>query len=332
VSERDAVVAEALAGVRVPAPTSRFWERLDVALREADGEAPSTLVPPPDPSEVARELGRAAQRGEVLRLQSNRDRWRVRRNRLRAAGVVVAILSISAAVAWAATSADRGVVPAEPAPGQVDEATDADEAAAVAAVEAFVDALGSGDLASARRLLGVRSEAFAAEELGGVDDVLLAWAEGWGTLPASPDLQAGTVRVGPGEIVVVLWGTSTSEGPGEVLASAVPVVQNQSAGGWLVEPFAFDPAREFRLLGPVEPDAGTDGVHRLTAGDALVVESPDVPQVLFAPVGQEPTAVTPEGRVARWVPPDLGPDPIPVVIAVLDGALFHAVAVLVASA
>jgi hypothetical protein len=349
--DRDLIVTRALARVRVPDPSPAFWARLDAALdAEVDGRtlerthrdrtapAADTAAPPSNVVPLLRSMARPGRRSFP--------------SRLLAAAAVVAIGAVGAVVvngrgddSVVTTVGTDGTVATESAPAPTTAPTaapttaappvaSADAPVAVAAVRSFLEAVGAGDVNRAHSFLGVRSEQYADTAMDGADRALSTATETWGTWIASPDRQFSTVVMGPGEIVVVVSGTRTSEGITERRADAFPVVENQSAGGWLVEPWVFDATTDGRL-DPATPAADADGIRRLAPGQALEVGPPRVDEVWFAIAGTNPVAVSPvtgpNGRVARWLPPTLTAEPTPVVIAVRDGMLFHAVAVLVAA-
>jgi hypothetical protein len=314
-TDRDPVVSRALDDLAVPDHAPGFWARLDQALdaEPAAGAAGATpaagpTAPPAAPpgADVVDLTGRGAPRrtGHPLRIL---------------AGMAAAVAAVVAAVAWAVgggdeprlVPADRGAgtvarppssssgsdatVPAATAasapettatiPGTTTPtASDPAVAGAVPAVEAFLDALGRGDVTAAHDVLGVRSEMYLESQAGsaaGVDEFLAGAAASYGAWASSPDATFTPIPLGPGDCVVVVRGTVTREGATREAVLALPVRHAESAGFWAVEPWAVDPATGARL------EIGGDLVPSAEGS----VEGGSVPRegILSATVGAEGT-------------------------------------------
>lgn len=193
-------------------------------------------------------------------------------------------------------------------------------ATAVDAVATFTDALGAGDLASARALLGPRTAARLAALGRDGEGLLVAMAEGWGSWSGSPDRRLAEVPIPGAGSVVVLEGTRAPEGRRERATHALPVVP--AAGGWLVEPMALGSRAE----GPVElrsPAPAPDGWSPLSPGGAFVAVAPGADAYWFSVDGGPPI----RSADGRFDPPgDLAPGEHLVVVAAVGDGVFTATA------
>jgi hypothetical protein len=172
------------------------------------------------------------------------------------------------------------------------------------AVLGFLDALGRGDLAGAASHLGLASEAYISTAARSVEDFLLSAEEGYGAWADAEGRMTSTVVLGPGDVVVVVSGTLQLEGTVEERTQAFPVRYAQSAGAWLVEPWALDPEGGQLLLRTPDPTGGgqspvSDGVDEVV--DEVVATTPRDGTAWLAVDDQPPRATTVgTEREATW--------------------------------
>ncbi|HVF31836.1 MAG TPA: hypothetical protein VM933_02255, partial [Acidimicrobiales bacterium] len=147
-----------------------------------------------------------------------------------------------------------------------------------AALLAWIDAVGAGDIPAAIALTGPRSAAYVDALTGGagLDGFLVEAGEGYGAWADSPDRKTTEVELDPsaGEeiTVVILTGTWTGEGGPGFRTDAIPVVRTR--GRWVVEPWAIDPATGGRIEVLSPSPAEEDGFNGLDPGGVLTASAP----------------------------------------------------------
>lgn len=238
--DQDPLVADALRAIPVPDHADGFWAGLDARLDVVD-RARATTSPerPPLPWPADATTSPAGPEARTYLGEEGRRRHSGSRR-------VLALAAAAALVAVAAVGASR--LPGDDAPTVADRPAtpttvrpDSAEAEAIAAAQRFVEALGAGDRQSAASILGPLSEAYATATAGSADQMLAEASEGYGAWGSVPDATWRAVAVRPGEVVVVVTGTHPGERVPQVRSDAFPTRRAESAGTWLVEPWAFDP-------------------------------------------------------------------------------------------
>jgi hypothetical protein len=180
---------------------------------------------------------------------------------------------------------------------------------AQAAAAQYLEVLATGDLDHAAPLVGEGSTAYA-NSFDGVEAMLVGEAQRWAAW-SDVDPTISVIELGPGAAVVVYEAE-------RLAPQALPVVRYVSAGGWVVEPFAFDPDSGSRFGPPLAPDdVDGDGVWEVSEADPLVLGAPQPIQVALP--GAAPETLmgvdTEQGPAAIWVAPSGLQGPTTLVIA-----------------
>lgn len=302
-TDRDLVVSRALASLDVPDHGPRFWHDLDTLLDEATRPATPALVAVPDAS-IDLDIDPI-----VVALEGNKSTKADRSSRLWWLPVAAAFLLVAGVGVQMLSERDEtgptlgtdGTTTAAPVETTTSISAPppaADPAEAQAAVLAFVDALGAGDVEVAASMLGPRSEAFL-DSLNDPDFLHIVAGEGFGAWGRSTDRQAFTIEMAPGSAVVVLQGTLEREGMVEFETSAIPVQHSESSDTWFVDLWAFKSVDD-QLLS-IEPPADESGVRSLSVGQSIVVPVPAAGTVYFSLDGAEAEAVPSEaGQPVEW--------------------------------
>lgn len=273
-TERDPQMSRYLTQSAVPDHQDGFWEALDKQMETLDHGNPKTL--PGDIRPVTPLEDRQRDQAEVTRMaEASAPRWRV--------GVLLAAAAALVVLASSLITRDDGpsssVQADQPAETTLTSAVPAvGQSEALAVTQRFIDALGQGNIAQARAVLGPRSEAYLTATTGSVDGFLREAEEGYGSLAGLQNPEMWALSTGVDEFVVVIKGTDPVANP-EVRVEAIPVVKAESAGTWFVEPWALDPDGESRIE-LVHPDPMAVA-PAMAASDAVRVVVPQAGSVLF---------------------------------------------------
>ena len=323
-SDRDPVVADALAMLPVSDHGPDFWTRLDRSLAAVDAER-SSASSGVATTAVGGDHDPAAGRDEGLPPPIDlrptgtprpARRWAFMAVAAAAALVAVAVvgstlalddggdldLTTSQTTGTAPSIAPVTTAPPASAPGGAGPAVEPESAEE--AVFAWVDALGAGDGETAVALLGPGSidyiESLGQEPVSFMSEL----SEGYGAWSASTDRSTTDMPVpsesGATVAVVVLMGTVQQEGTTAYRTVAVPV--RSEDGRYRVEPVALgDGETRIEFVSPPE---GPDGLGGLPADGVIELLAPGAEQVAVRLDGGE--VQSPEvgagGRV-RFDPP-----------------------------
>ena len=217
----------------------------------------------------------------------------------RATSEVTEVTAQATSTADATTSTSSTTEATTSASGQPGEGSDpsAEGSGPAATVEAWVDALGAGDLDAAWALTTPSSQdSFGGREA--FDESASGLAEGYGSWSGSTDATFTAVAlddVEPGLSLVVLRGTVAQEGPPEPAVEAVPV--RSQGHEVLVDPFHDLVGR--RSL-EYDPAAGT----AIAADPTFVVYAPVLLDARFVIDGDqvlEPTSEGADGDQLRFL-------------------------------
>lgn len=315
----DELIAQALHSLPIPDHRPSFWSDLDAAIAEP-------VAPSGDRAAAADPTVHRLDTGElpsVTPLDTARSRRRRAPILAAAAAVVILAGAVGAVLVVGGGDDDDGGVQqadgprdttgsprsepfgsdttAVPTPTTTTPTSSTLFAAtpdtAAAAVQGWLQAVGAGDGVAAASLTGPRSLAYLQATTGDVaaffDDTGLA--EGYGAWSAAPDLEVSEIPLGPrpefgGEVaVVIVSGTNPGEGREGITVDVFPVVN--AGAGWLVELYAFDPAREDAEVIVQIPSApaGQSGLGSMTGDQAVEVIVPTNGSVLFRIDDGEPT-------------------------------------------
>jgi hypothetical protein len=315
---RDPLVERALRRLPVPEHAPGFWDELEARLGTN-----------PVPSPIAGDSSVAAPDPYLEKAWDHRPARTLMGAvaALAAAVVLVAAVVVAGRASHPEGRTQRPAAPGSTAPTTATTALDPAAQGAVDAVRTFLDALGHGDRKTAAGLLGPRSEQYAIATAGSADAMLQVAEEGFGAWAASPDRTYRAIAIRPGDVVVVVQGTRTSEGQVEHRADAIPARKAESAGVWFVEPWAFDPATGGRMELQTPDPAGNP--PRLGVGQSVEVSVAAPGDAWFALDGpaERVTAVSsPAGRVARWRPVGVAPGRHLLVVAFVNDTTFTALA------
>ncbi|MDP1818319.1 MAG: hypothetical protein Q8K58_00310 [Acidimicrobiales bacterium] len=314
--ERDPVVAKALGDIDVPGYEPGFFDRLDARL---DRERAVGPVP------VIGTAGDRSARGDtpieldadprVVPLAPVRRAPRLRAARLLA---VAAAVAVAAVVAWQARPDGDELRTASPtqtaapttgsAAGTTDATASVPGPSAEADLRAWIEAIAAGDVDEAVKRTGPRTAAYYKALGADLRGVMVEYGEGYGAWADSPDLELTVLPLGEvgGQAVaaVVLSGTWNGEGGPRYRVEAIPVVQLRPGGSWTVEPAAFDPFTEGRLI-VLSPPSGEDGLGGLPPEGTIDVSGDRGGAYWFSIDGAPPTRIdSPGGEESVSFDPD----------------------------
>lgn len=305
--DRDLVIARALEQVEVPDYDPAFWDRLDARLER--GAAPTARVTPgPAPAGLPPADGAS----DVVPLVPARRAHRPRSARVLA---VAAAIALAVVLTWQVRPDGDEVRTAAPTQAT---STTSDPAGTTAIrpgstaerdVVAWLEAVGAGDVEAALALTGPRTIAYYDALGADIRGVLAESGEGYGGWVDSPDRTTALVPLGEvqGQAVaaVVLAGTWSGEGEDGYRVQAIPVVQAAGGDAWLVEPAAFDPSSEGKLI-ILSPPPGPDGLGGLPSDGVIEVSGDRGGAYWFSIDGAAPTRVDAPGGedVVRFDPDD----------------------------
>lgn len=346
--DRDAGLAEALRTLPVPDHAPDFWAALDRRLADEPrhrhagsviGAAPAAAPADDDPPLVVSLTERRPPAPHRLRLLS-------------VAAVLVVVMA--AAVTLVRRQDDAPRVRAAGPGGSVTATTPTTSAPVTTATTApvrtgpstpdgallaWIEAVGAGDVEAALALTGPRSAAYADALTGGAGlrGFIVESGEGYGAWADAPDLKTTVIALeasaGEEIAIVILAGTWTGEGGTMFRTDAVPVVRGAGAG-WLVEPWAIDPATGGRIevLSPSPAEEG--GFGGLAPDESLAASAAASSGTFHFSIDAAPaTAVTgtrsggTPGVRATFDPPGrLASGTHVFVIAFVDGATISAIA------
>lgn len=290
-AQPDPVVRTALQLLPVPEHHARFWAELDVLL----DAAPRPVVPPARqrrPRVDGPVVADAPPHDQVLELVPDSSLALVPPSLRRRSNVLLSAVAVAAAVlvVVAGTTLVRQRAGGEDGTTEVADGAEAardtlisststsvaegagsDPEVPTDAVLAWVDALSTGDTATAWASLGPASKAhFGSQSAFAAEGSALA--EGYGAWSAATpdDVVVTTIAGGDGSLVVVtLVGTVLQEGTREHRADAFPV--RIVDGSARLEPFAFAGELEIVVPEPVPRGGSRPVVH---GDDELVVVVP----------------------------------------------------------
>lgn len=337
--DRDRVVAQALRDLPVPDHGPAFWSDLEARL--ASEPAPLAAAPArPAPGRAVTEDDDPGDR-RVVPLGPG-ERRRTRSTAWIASIAAVVVLVVGAVVLIGRTEPDaerlRVAEPSGEEPAVTPSTTSPSEPAAAtpdAAVVAWLEAVGAGDIERAAELTGPRSKAYADALTGGagVEGFLTEAGEGYGAWADSPDRNTTEVDLdvdGEDIAIVIVSGTWNGEGGPLFRTDAIPAVRTDG-GTWLVEPWAIDPETGGRIdvVSPTPADEG--GFNGLAPDEVLTASAPGAGTFHFSLDDQPATAVPGRkaggGVRATFDPPgDLVSRTHLFVIAYVDGTTVSAVA------
>ncbi len=320
--DRDPIVARALRGLDAPEHAPGFWDRLESRLATLDADAEAGAAADGDG------LVDGAEARLVVPLQPEPRPGPSHRGRFLA--VAAALLVVMAAAALVLSDRDYRVDVGTAGPGSTsnsevppDTSSNLSESAAV--VLEFLDAVANGDVAGASARIGPSSEAYIAATAGSVEGFLRQASESDGPWigpiwAATSDRTTATVELRPGDAVVVVSGTfSMMEGVAERRHGAFPVRYMESAGAWVVEPWAFDPATGGRieLLSPTG-SGPHDQIKIAAPAEGTAWLSIDSAAPIKATVGADGTAT--------WTLPEPLRGPHTLMVAFINDTNFTALA------
>lgn len=327
-TERDERIARALRELPIPDHGPTFWadldRRLDEPLEPATARAAAARVV--DPPVHRLDTGELP---SVAALDDGRRRRRSRRAPLLAAAAAVVVLAAAVGVVTFLGDDDEPTEvadrPRDPVTTTVGGATTMRAVStttttpatdtATGTVQAWLRAIGEGDIAAAAALTGPVTTAYFAA-FDGVEGYLTEAQEGYGAWADVPDAEYAELALGPvgaagaDVSVVVVTGANRGEGRDEPVTTDVfPVVDRGE--GWRVEPVAGDPDRDTNIPIVQSPRApqGASGLGSMAGDAAVEVIVPAAGTVVFQIDSLEPyhratTGVGPnDDPYARYDPP-----------------------------
>jgi hypothetical protein len=290
--DRDLVVARAIAQLPVPDHLPGFWEVLEGRL--AAEHRPGTTRVRVDTAELP----------AVSVLRPPAPAPAAHRARFLAAAAVLAVVALTAGLVLrgddgstpTGEAAGEPVAPLSTPPGPPFPTTMvslprilAAPASPTAAAEAWIAAVGSGDVSTATAMLGGRTLRYL--DAGGEDPTVAirALAESYGRWPGSRPPIAAELHIPGAGTVVVLDGDP---------ALALPVAP-AGPDQWFVEPLAFDPETGGRIE-LLSPEPGGRGLAAVGPDAVLQAVSEDPGAAIWFSLDGAPPEPAPDGT---WDPP-----------------------------
>lgn len=318
--DRDPIVARALRRLEVPEHAPDFWDRLE-----------RRLATDPDATAEADAGGDGRVDGDeaslVVALHPRPRPGPSHRGRFLAVAAALLVMMAAAALVLSNRNHRVDVGPAGPAStlnSEVPPDAPSSPSESATVVLEFLDALANGDIRGAAARIGPSSETYLEAIAGSTERFLQQAGEDDGpwTGPIwaiTSDRTTTTVELRPGEAVVVVSGTfSAMEGVAERRHGAFPVRYMESAGAWVVEPWAFDPTTGGRIELRSPSGSVHDRIEIAAPADGTAWLSIDSAAPIEATVGADGTAT--------WTLPEplLGPHTL--VVAFINDTNFTAVA------
>ena len=297
--ERDPVVARALGDIDVPDYEPGFWDRLDARLDRERAVGPVPIIHAsgerPGRDDGLIDLDAHPQTIPLAPIR--------RANRPRSARIlaVAAVIALAAVIAWQARPDGdevRTALPTATTAPTTDAAGRTEPTARVATpegdVRAWIAAIAAGDVDAAIEGTGPRTVAYYEALEADLRGVMVEYGEGYGAWADSSDLEISVLPLGEVEgqsvAAVVLAGSWNGEGGPLYRVQAIPVVQRRGGDGWLVEPAAFDPLTEGRLI-ILSPPSGEGGLGGLPPDGTIEVSGDRGGAYWFSIDGAEPTRI-----------------------------------------